>query len=408
MSLKKVNQLELLNKDTLVGVPVTSMQGRVLQTPFGDTIDYCTTNYLGFDYRSELHDKGSVLAKEWGSLVGVSRLEADATLFSDLEKRISTWLGSKETILGHTITVMGFSCIPKLVGQGVVIVDSKLHTVVYEACRLAKGHGATLEKFKHQDLNDLEAKLKQYKDVHPKIIAVDGVYSISSEKAPIAEMNYLCEKYNAWLYVDDAHGFGVLGRNPTAENPYGLGGRGTVDFSNVKMDRIFYVSSFAKAFCTHYAFISVPLAYTELLRENCMQYIFSTPPSPYSIGQIQAVLDLNEAEGDAQRSRLLQMTKRFSEGLKQRNLQFFNDNYFPIVFWQIGDLNLLAEVAKAMYKKGVIAGLRAYPVVPHDQCGIRFGLTALHTEAQVDYTLGVIDELCAQFSQIQRKQKTAS
>jgi 8-amino-7-oxononanoate synthase len=400
MSAKKINQLELLNLGTLVGVPVTSMEGRILQTPFGDTIDYCTTNYLGFDYRPEIHERGSQLASKWGSLVGVSRLEADADIFTNLERRISHWLGSKETILGHTITVTGFSCMPKLVGQGVVIVDSKLHTVVYEACRLAKGHGATLDRFAHQDLNSLEAKLIQYKSTCPKIIAIDGVYSISSEKAPIAEMVKLCEKYDAWLYVDDAHGFGVLGRGPTQSNPYGFGGRGTVDYSNVPMDRVFYVSSFAKAFCTHYAFISVPHAYQEMLRENCMQYIFSTPPSPYSIGQIEAVMDLNGIEGDLQRSRLLAVTQRFVHGMRERKLSILNDQYFPIVFWKIGQLELLAEVAKAMYKKGVIAGLRAYPVVPADECGIRFGLTALHTEQQVDKTLNVIDQLCSEFKLI--------
>lgn len=402
MTNKKTNQLELLNKSELVGVPVTGMKGRILQTPFGDTIDYCTTNYLGFDYRSEVHEYGAKLAQEWGSLVGVSRLEADASIFVDTEKRITNWLESKETILGHTITVMGFSSIPKLVGHGVCLVDSKLHTVVYEACRLAKGHGATLDRFNHQDLNDLEKKLQQYKSIKQKLIAVDGVYSISSEKAPIRDLVALCEKYDAWLYIDDAHGFGVLGRGRTKENPYGFGGRGTVDFSGVSMDRIFYVTSFAKAFCTHYAFITVPHSYQEMLRENCMQYIFSTPPSPYSIGQINAVLDLNEKEGDQMRRNLLLRTQQFVKGLHERKLSYLNDDYFPIVYWKIGNLELLASVAKSMYRKGVIAGLRAYPVVPPDECGIRFGLTALHTEDEVKKTLNVIDQLCAEFPLIFR------
>lgn len=398
MGAKKINQLELLNKSTLVGVPMKSMKGRILQTPFGTTIDYCTTNYLGFDYHPELHRQGSLLSQEWGNLVGTSRLEVDAEIFSNLEGRISRWLGAKEVILGHTITVTGFSCMPKLVGQGLALVDSKLHNVVYEACRLAKGHGATLDRFNHQDLQHLEDKLKQHRDLFPKIVAVDGVYSISSERAPIPEMAALCEKYDAFLYVDDAHGFGVLGRNSSVQNPYGCGGRGTVDLMGTKLDRIFYVSSFAKAFCTHYAFIAVPHAYEEMLRENCMQYIFSTPPSPYSIGQIQAVMDLNESEGDAQRQKLLSMTRRFVRGLSDRGMNYLNDNGFPIVFWKIGSVDLLAAVATSMYKKGVIAGLRAYPVVPPDECGIRFGLTALHTEEQIDKTLSVIDELIAEFN----------
>lgn len=399
-SKKKVNQLEQLNLDMLVGVPIQGMTGRILHTPLGDLIDYCSLNYLGFDYLPELHENGSKYAFKWGSLVNTSRLEADAIIYSMLEKRVSDWLGAKESIMAHTITITGLSLIPKLVGKGTLLTDSKVHPVVYEACRLARDHGAIMDRFNHQDLNHLESKLKQHRNSSARLILVDGVYSISSEKAPVREMSDLCEKYDAWLYVDDAHGFGVLGRNPTESNSYGQGGRGIVDYFNVSLERIFYVSSFAKAFCTHYAFLAAPKQCNLMLRENSLQYIFSAPMSPYNVGVIHSVLDLNERIGDDRRVILLGLTKKFVNGLEMRNLDFLNDRYFPVIFWKIGELELMAKVAKSMYSKGVIAGLRAYPVVPPDECGIRFGLSAIHTEEQIQKTLEVIDELIQEFPQI--------
>ncbi len=396
------NQIaELADLSGLGMIPAHSLNGREFSDGKKDYIDFCTTNYLGFDFRPELHNKGTAYNKQWGSLTGWSRLEADPVIYSNLEKRISKFLGVKDTILSHTITITNFSLIPSIAEKGFIFCDSKVHTVVWEACRLARDHGAQLTRFKHQDMHDLEELLKKHKDVHPKVIAVDGVYSISTEFAPIRELQRLAEKYDAWLYVDDAHGFGVLGDSPSAVNLYGSGGKGIIAHAGGNYDRTFYVTSFGKAFCTHTAFATIPNKYTTHLRGRSMQYIFSAPMPPYTIGVVDATLDLNESEGDAARRDLLQVTKRFVDGLKSLNLQFSNNSFFPVVFWNIGTMDTLIEVAQKMIHSGVAAGIRAYPIVPADECGLRFGLTRLHTNAQIDKTLEIISS-CQKIKAVKR------
>ncbi len=388
------SQIADITSNTDLGMlEALEIKGREFSNGKQSFIDYCTTNYLGFDFREELHNRGTEYAKTWGSLTGWSRLEADPVIYSNLEKRISKFLGVKETILSHTITITNFSLIPTIAEKGVIFCDQKVHTVVWEACRLARDHGATLVKFDHQSMQDLEAQLKKYKDVHPKIIAVDGVYSISTEFAPILELQNLCEKYGAWLYVDDAHGFGVLGDRNDPSQPFGSQGRGIVSYMGGNYDRTFYVSSFGKAFCTHTAFATVPKLYQTDLRGRCMQYIFSAPMPPYTIGVVDAALDLNAKEGDKIRRELHSLTRRFVEGMRSLNQNVSNNSFFPVVFWEIGTVEQLISVADKMIKSGVAAGIRAFPIVPANECGLRFGLTHLHTEAQIDQTLEIVSSI---------------
>ncbi len=205
-------QLSELMADQLCPIKIRKIEGRYVYDENRKFIDYVTTNYLGFDFDQHLQQKGEQAAREWGSLTGWSRLEADPEIYVNLEKKIGRFLNSGEVILSHTVTITNFSLIPPIAEKGLIICDKKVHSVVWEACRLARDHGAQLLQFKHQDINDLESILKKNKDTQPKLVAVDGVYSISTELAPIKDLQFLCEKYNAWLYVDDAHGFGVLGR----------------------------------------------------------------------------------------------------------------------------------------------------------------------------------------------------
>lgn len=390
------NQLTELDSAGLAMVQATSLDGRYFKSNEKTIIDYCTTNYLGFDFNPHMHEKGTEYQKQWGSLTGWSRLEADPVIYSNLEKRIQNFLGSGEVILSHTITITNFSLIPAIAQKGVIFCDHKVHTVVYEACRLARDHGAELVRFQHQDLEDLEKRLIEFRDISPKIIAVDGVYSISTEFAPIPELLALCEKYDAWLYVDDAHGFGVLGSNPNEHSSYGHGGKGIIAHFNQSYDRVFYVTSFGKAYCTHTAFATVPKLYPDTLRDKCLQYIYSAPMSPYVIGMVDAALDLNEKIGHEERDKLQKITRHFVEGMRAMNLTVQNNSDFPVVFWEVGTLPQLIEVAKKMMEHGILAGLRAFPVVPEDECGFRFGLTSTHTTEQIEKTLSAIKQIMSE------------
>lgn len=386
----KKNQIEDLQDAGLLKLPVEKIDGRTFYSSGKRYIDYISTNYLGFDTRKELNEKGIQFDKNWGSLVGWSRLEADPIIYKELESRVAEFLGVRDLIFSHTITITNFSIMPYLAKDGVIFTDRSVHKVVYESARLARDHGAKIIGFNHQSLEDLETKLKEYKDTNHKIIAVDGVYSISGEFCPVKELQELAEKYNAWVYIDDAHGFGVLGRN---NGEIGLNdGSGVINHLNGNYDRTFYTTSFGKAFCVHGAFLVIPEKFLGYARENCLQYIFSAPISPFNVGQINACLDLNQAEGVQLRQKLFENTNYFVSGLKDLGLDILNNKGFPIIYWRIGNIDKLTEVAKKIYSAGITAGLRPFPLVPVNECGMRFGMTSLHSKALLDETLEKIEK----------------
>ena len=391
-----VNQLSELDSAGLAEIPVDRIEGRILFSRSRRIIDFCNTNYLGFDHEELPHRLGCEMASELGMLFGLSRLEANPSVYHDVEASLAKFLGVNETILSHTITITNFSIMSAIAKKGIIFADAKVHAVVFEAARLARDHGAKLEIFAHQDTTGLRKLLETNRSVGPKIICVDGIYSISSAPAPIQELHSLAEEFDAWLFVDDAHGFGVLGRNPTHAMPFGEDGAGLLahreNFLGELNKRTFYVSSFGKAFCTHTAFVAPPTEYPEPIREQCLQYIFSAPMTPYVLGLVKGVMLLNLTHGRERRKKLHELTLRLKTGLQSLGCEILNENGFPIVFWKVGSIENLIMAAKYLLDAGVLGGLRAYPVVPKDQCGIRFGLTALHTELQVDRAIQAVSD----------------
>lgn len=388
------NQLEILQQQGCFDIKIQGVKGSHVQLEDGRWItDYATTGYLGLDLRSELHELGSAYSSKWGSICNWSRMELDPVIFGELEERIRNWLGCEEVVLGHTITISSFSVLPYIARDAIILADSLLHTVIWEACRLSRDHGSELQKFKHQDLDDLECKLKALPLDKRKIIAVDGVYSISTEVADVKRLQQLCEQYNAYLYIDDAHGIGVLGGNPTPENPYGVSGNGVVNYAGCDFNRTFYVSSFGKAFGSTVAFLCYPKEFHETLRANCLQYLFSAPVNPYTIGTAMAAMDLNEREGELLRARVRSNVTFFRELASELSLEYLNQSYHPVLYVKIGTIDELLIAAKGMLSKGSISGYRAFPLVKEQDCGMRFSLSALHSRKEITATLVALSEL---------------
>lgn len=391
--MKKFEQLKMLDESGLYKIPVDSVDGRVLKSQGRTLIDFVNTNYLGFEYSLTQSTRAAEFQEKWGALCGWSRMEIDSEIYPQLEQRLSQFLGVKESLLAHTITITNFSMIPGISAQGEIFADELVHAVVFEACRLARDHGSQLTRFRHQDLNHLEELLKQSKTKGPKLIAVDGVYSVSGETADIRGLMSLCRKYDAWLYVDDAHGFGVLGNRPTAQNSYGTGGTGVVNYHGEKFDRCFYVSSFGKAFSSQTAFITIPDEYKENYKSFCTQFLFSAGVSPRTVAEVHDVMDFNDREGETRRKNLRSLVSQFKAGLTTLSFEHWNVEGQPVIYLPVGDIEQFMAAAKFMDDRGFIAGLRAYPLVAKNQCGFRFAITALHNENQIDSILNALSDL---------------
>jgi 8-amino-7-oxononanoate synthase len=385
---KPVNQIALLDEKGYFSFPAEKyFKNREFQSDGKRFIDFCSTSYLHFDYEEEIIERGLAFVREWGITTQWSRIEADACIHPELEKKIADFVGTPRILLGHTITSTNYSHIPSIAKGGIIFTDRSLHTVVWEACRLARDHGAQIIRFNHQDLNHLEDLLKQHAHVHPKVIAVDGIYSVSTELAPLSAMQELCERYNAWLYIDDAHGFGIAGKNPSPENPYGVGGAGLVHYFGGSFDRTFYVANFNKAFCVSGAFTTIPVQYKDNMKAYSTQHIFSAPMSPFIIGAIGAALDMNARVGEERRAKIRVLVDKLCAGLRARGVQFTNHISHPVVFVEIGAFEKLLNLGDLLFKQGLLVGFRAFPLVPSDQTGIRIAVTAGNTEEHIDKLL---------------------
>lgn len=392
------NQLDALYQEGLFNIKANSWQGRRFNSNGKTFLDFTNTNYLGFDFEPSLMTAANEQQREWSNIAGWSRMEVDPTIYNSLEEKIAQFIKCQRVHLSHTITLTNFSLIPSIAKKGFIFADKKLHTVVMEACQLATAHGATIKRFNHQDLNHLEHLLKTYQHIPDKLIAVDGVYSISSALSDIQSLQYLADKYDAWLYIDDAHGFGILGERPCADNPYGKRGNGIVNYFGGDYKRTFYVSSFGKAFCTYTAFASIPDEYQDNIKAHSLQYLFSAPPLPSTIGTVFEVMRLNELQGEKARKKIRSLSTRLVDGLQEFGLNVSNVYQQPVVFVTLGEYEQLVSYAKQLWSLGVIAGLRAHPLVSKKDCGLRFAITALHNEDDIDFVINAFAKAQHTFS----------
>jgi 7-keto-8-aminopelargonate synthetase-like enzyme len=216
-------------------------------------------------------------------------------------------MGAPSVLVFPAITLLHAGVLPVLAGyDGIIFKDIAAHRSIHEGCLLAQSNGATFIDFKHNDVADLEQKLAQYPIDSTKIIAIDGVYSMSGAYPPLPELARLAKQYNAWVYMDDAHGIGIIGENPTPEMPYGTKGNGIVRHFGLDYarDRLIYVSGLSKSYSSFGAFITCVDEEMKNRFKTASTFIFSGPSPVASLASAIAGLKLNRREGDEWRKQV--------------------------------------------------------------------------------------------------------
>jgi 7-keto-8-aminopelargonate synthetase-like enzyme len=220
-------------------------------------------------------------------------------------------------------------------------------------------------------------------------VAVDGVYSMTGTSPDLARYLELAEDEDALVYVDDAHGFGILGADPDDDLPYGHGGGGVIAHQGVggHWDRLFYVAGLSKAFSSMGAFITCRDAATRNRLTLASSLVFGGPIPVASLATALAGLRVNRTEGDAARRRLLALTRRLADGARALGFPLGNASDFPIVTVTIGRPTETAAACRVLWDHGVLITPALFPAVPLDRGGVRFSITAANTEAEVDGAL---------------------
>jgi 8-amino-7-oxononanoate synthase len=199
--------------------------------------------------------------------------------------------------------------------------------------------------------------------------------------------------HGALLYVDDAHGFGVIGERPDAETPYGYRGNSVIKHAAETYENVVLVGGFSKAYSSLLAFIACPTDVKDLLKVAAPPYLYSGPSPVASLATVLAGFDVNERRGDALRGELCTRTARVLDCLDRLGVYTPNISGLPIIELPLRDYRRISEVGHVLYEQGVYVTLAAYPLVPKHEVGFRVQVTAANTDAEIDSLITALEHL---------------
>jgi 8-amino-7-oxononanoate synthase len=269
----------------------------------------------------------------------------------------------------------------------VLFLDKSGHETMYEGAKIARDNGATLVSFVQDDFDSLALLLDEHRDNPRKVILVDGVYSMTGDYAGLGKLTALAAEYGALVYVDDAHGFGVVGKNPDATTPFGYNGDGIVQHLGASYDNVLYVGGCSKAYSSLAAFVACSRPMQRFIKAFATPYDLSGPSPTASLATLWAGLDINARRGDQLRNRLWTLTAKALHGLRELGYTVDNRTGFPILSVVIGDSGLLETAANLLFEAGVLVTVCPYPMVARGAEVLRITMTAANTDEEVDELL---------------------
>ncbi len=373
---------------------------RTLDSPCGplarvdgrEYISFCSNDYLGLAAKPALIDAACAGARRWGVGSGASHLvSGHLAPHEALEQRLAQFTGFARALLITTGYMANIGMVTALAGRGDAIFADRLnHASLIDAVQLAKAQGAEGHRYPHGDLAAL-ARLLAASTAQRKLILTDAVFSMDGDLAPLPGLLELAERFNAWLLVDDAHGFGVLGpqgRGSLAH--FGLMRSGLSGHPGAA--RIVLMSTLGKAAGASGAFVAASETVIEWLISRARTYIFTTGSSPIMACALLASLDLIE-QGDARRAHLQALIARLRDGLAGTRWRLMPSPTAiqPII---IGDNHEALRIAAALYEQGLWVPAIRPPTVPAGTARLRVSLSAAHTVEQVDRLIDAL-KACA-------------
>jgi 8-amino-7-oxononanoate synthase len=377
---------------------IEEVDGRRIRIGTTWLTDFASCNYLGFDLDPQIQAAAGEQIARWGTHPSWSRMLGSPRLYPDLEDRLAELLGAEAVLTMPTISQVHLSVLPALVGEGTILLDQRAHRTIYDGSVYARARGATVRRFRHEDLDHLADLLREAPSDRPVVVCMDGVNSMTGNAPDVPAFAELCRRHGAYLYIDDAHGFGVIGERRSDEtSPYGARGNAVVRHTGGSYERVILIGGMSKAYSSMMAFVACDGATKRYLKITAPPYLYSGPVPTASLAVALAGLDVNAERGDALRARLYGLTKRVLDHLASLGVTTANRSVFPLIEVPLRDPELLQPVARALQARGIYLTLAPYPGVPRDEVGFRIQLTAANTDAEVDDLLGTLSWLHTEF-----------
>ena len=376
---------------------VEEVDGRMIRIGDAWLADFASCNYLGFDLEREIIAAVPEYLERWGTHPSWSRLLGSPVLYEQIEERLTELIGAEDTLVLPTITLIHMSVIPVLAGGGTIFLEKRAHKTIFDGCELATVRGATVRPFAFEDVDDLERLLRAGSSA-PRLICIDGVNSMTGNAADVTAFARLAREYDALLYVDDAHGFGVIGERAADEtSPYGMRGNGIMRYFDESYDHVVLVAGLSKSYSSLAAFLACPPELKRLLKTAAPPYLYSGPSPVASLATTLAGLEVNEERGDAIRADLWRKTAAVLDCLDRLGAHTPNRSGFPIIEVPLARHEDVDAVGRFLFENGIYVTLAAYPLVPRSEVGFRIQVTAANTNAEIEQLVDVLGQLANRF-----------
>ena len=355
-----------------------SAQGVNVRVDGHDYLSFCSNDYLGLANHPALIEAARQGVTRYGVGAGASHLvTGHNAAHHALEVQLAEFVGLPAALLFSTGYMANIGVVTALLGHHDAVFADKLnHASLNDAALLAR---AQMRRYPHLDMSTLERMLAQSKAIN-KLVISDAVFSMYGDIAPVAELLRLCEQYDAYLLLDDAHGFGVLGE----------GGRGTLAHFQIASPRIIYMATLGKAAGVFGAFVAATPELIEMLVQRARSYIFTTAAPPMLAMALQASIALIGTEA-WRRTHLNDLIARFRSGLKPRRWRLL-PSQTPIQPVVIGSNAETVQVSEMLLARGLLVPAIRPPTVPQGQARLRISLSVAHRIEDIDRLIDTLHQ----------------
>lgn len=382
---EKLSKYDAPQKAKAAGVypyfrPISSEQNTEVLMNGKKVLMFGSNSYMGLTNHPKVIEAAVAATRKYGTgMAGSPFLNGTLDIHKDLEARLADYVGKEDAMLYSTGFEVNLGVVSTLTGrEDYIIFDEQDHASIIDGRRLSF---STCQKYRHNDMESLEAQLKKCDPDKVKLIVTDGVFSMEGDVANLPEIVRLAKKYNASVMVDEAHGIGVFGK----------GGRGTCDHFGVTDDVDLIMGTFSKSFASLGGFIATDKSITNYLRHHSRSYIFTASITPASTAAVNAALDIMLAEPERQ-EHLWEITHYALDNFRAMGCEIGNTST-PIIPLFIRDDYKTFHVTRDLLDEGVFVNPVVTPAVaPHDTL-IRYSLMATHTKEQVTRSLEAIEKV---------------
>ncbi len=343
-------------------------------------INFSANNYLGLCTHPKLKQAAKKAIDDYGVGAGAVRtIIGTLDTHQELEKKLAEFKDVEATLVFQSGFLANTAAITAVVSEGdMVISDALNHASIIDAIRMVRNIDKAV--YAHSDMKDLEKKLKSAQNHRRRLVVTDGVFSMDGDVAKLPEIAKLCQKYNAMMMVDDAHGSGVFGSH----------GQGTVAHFDLHGQVDIVVGTMSKAFGAMGGYVACTQAMRDIMINKARPFLFSTPHPPSVTASCIAAVDLLQSDASLT-EKLWYNTRYFKAGMRSIGYEINSES--PIIPVIAGSSEKAVQLMNRLNDEGIYARAIVFPTVARDKARVRLIISAAHTQSQLDYAIETFEKV---------------